>query len=522
MSESTTSQRTVHEADIVIVGAGAVGATAALEAHAAGASFVALDWLSEFGGTAIISGGGCCIAGSPLQRGRGIEDSPALALQDLVAANGEQADADWARFYFEHTARDLYDWLVGNGVQFIDLKFQENNSVPRWHQPRDGGRGIMTTLWADIQARGIADRFHFDMTAEDLIWEDGRVVGVRARHKDGSSHEFRGKVVVMGTGGFMGNLDMVLEYGPQLQGVERVLVGGGRGALGAGHRILERHGAVLTHMDNLWCYCYATPDYKDPEGKRGLVIRGIQDNIWVRQDGTRFHNEDLSGGGSGTHAILRQKPPTCWAILDRDMVLKMEIADPYYRLGHTTFYDKLEELFLESPYIHQGDSPEELARNAGLDVQGFAKTFNAWNAMLEAGAEADPLTGRKVKNRKPFVKPPFYAIQFLPLARKNLGGVKTDLQCHVVTAGGEPIPGLYAAGELCGLAGGHIAGKYALEGMMIGASLFSGRVAGAWAAHEVGYAEPTHLDARIPLQPVAVGPAIGGPTPPAEAISKAE
>jgi succinate dehydrogenase/fumarate reductase flavoprotein subunit len=142
--------------------------------------------------------------------------------------------------------------------------------------------------------------------------------------------------------------------------------------------------------------------------------------------------------------------------------------------------------------------------------------------MLEAGAEADPLTGRTLKNRKPFVQAPFYAIQFLPLARKNLGGVKTDLQCRVVTADGEPVPGLYAAGELCGLAGGHLAGKYALEGMMIGASLFSGRVAGAWAAHEAGYAEPTHLDARIPLEPVAVGPAVGGPTPPAEAISKAE
>ncbi len=511
MTEGTTSQRPVHRADIVIVGAGAVGATAALEAHAAGATFVVLDWLSEFGGTAIISGGGCCIAGSAFQRARGIEDSPALALQDLLAVNGDQADAEWARFYFEHSARDLHDWLVAHGVEFIDLKHQEHNSVPRWHQPRNGGRGLMTALWAALQARGLADRFYFDMTAEDLIREAGRVVGVLARHKDGQEHEFRGKAVVMGTGGFMGNLDMVLEYGPQLREVERVLVGGGPGAQGRGHRILEQHGAVLTHMDNLWCYIYATPDYKDPTGRRGLVIRGIRSNIWVRRDGTRFHNEDLSGGGSGTYAILRQRPPTCWAILDREMAMQMEIADPYYRLGHTTFYDRLEELLRESPYIHQGDTPEELARNAGLDVEGFTKTFRDWNALLASGATTDPLTGRKLAGLQPFTKPPFYAIQFLPLARKNLGGVKTDLRCRVLTAEGQPIPGLYAAGELCGLAGGHIAGKYALEGMMIGASLFSGRVAGAWAAHEAGYAEPAHLDARRPLEAAAVTPVVGGP-----------
>ncbi len=505
MAQSTTGRRAVHEADIVIVGAGAVGATASLEAHAAGASFVALDWLPEFGGTAIVSGGGCCIAGSSFQRSRGIDDSPERALRDLLSANGDEADAEWARFYLEHTARDLYDWLVGHGVEYIDLKQQETNSVPRWHQPNNGGRGIMTTLWARLQERGVADCFHFDMTAEDLLVEDGRVVGVLARHKDGTQHEFRGKATIMGTGGFMGNLDMVLEYGPQLQGVERVMVGGGRGALGAGHRILERHGAVLTHMHNLWCYVYATPDYKDETGRRGLVIRGIPNNIWVRKEGTRFHNESLSGGGSATYALLRQKPPTCWAILDRAMALKMEIADPYYRQGHLAFDDKLEELLAESPYIHKGDTPEELARNTGLDVAGFTKTFNEWNALLASGAEADPLTARKLKGLMPFTTPPFYAIQFLPLARKNLGGVKTDLQCHVLDADGQPIGGLYAAGELCGMAGGHIAGKYALEGIMIGASLFSGRVAGAWAAHEVGCAEPTHLDARRPVEPAIAG-----------------
>lgn len=108
---------------------------------------------------------------------------------------------------------------------------------------------------------------------------------------------------------------------------------------------------------------------------------------------------------------------------------------------------------------------------------------------------ADPLTGRGLEDVKPYGGPPYYAIKFLPLARKNLGGVRTDLRGRVLTAGGDPIAGLYAAGELAGFGGGHLAGRGALEGIMIGGSFFSGRVAGGWAAHEAGCPRPDHLDA---------------------------
>jgi predicted oxidoreductase len=500
-----TTGRTVHQADMVIVGGGAAGGTAALEASAAGATFVALDQLAQIGGTAATSGGGTCIAGTAFQRSRGIDDSPELAFRDLIEASQGEADLDWARFYLEHSARDLYEYLTGIGVQYFDLKHQEHNTVPRWHQPRGAGQGIMDAIWAELGRQGLQDCWHFSMEALDLIWDGDRVVGVLARDKDGREHEFRGQTVIMATGGFMGNLDMVRQYGPQLEKVERVLVGGGVGALGKGHRILERYGAVLTHMDNLWCYMYATPDYKDASGRRGLVIRGIEDNIWVTKSGRRFHNEFLTGAGFATPALLEQDPPTCWAILDHDMAMKMEISDPYYRRGGVAIPDKTEELLENSPYIHKGDTPEELARAAGIDVEGFSRTFNEWLALLRSGAEMDPATGRKLGKVQPFAQPPYYAVQFFPLARKNLGGVKTDLQCHVVTADGKIVPGLYAAGELCGMAGGHIAGKRALEGIMIGASLFSGRVAGAWAAREAGHGDASHLDARVPMGAAAAG-----------------
>jgi predicted oxidoreductase len=500
----SSERRVVHEADLVIVGAGAAGATAALEAHAAGASFVGLDQLSEFGGTAITSGGGCCIAGSRFQQAQGIADSWQLALQDLIAAGDGEADEEWGRFYLEHSARDLHDWLQKRGVEWVALKWQEHHSVPRWHQPKGAGRGIMLALWEEMGRLGLQPCWHFDLTAEDLLFADGRAVGVLARHRDGTPHEFRGRAVIMATGGFMGNLEMVLEYGPHLRRVEKVLVGGGRGAQGTGHRLLARYGAQLTHMHNLWCYVYATPDYQDPEGRRGLVIRGIDDNIWVNERGERFHDESYTGAGTATPAVLQLPRATCWCILDREMASRMDIADPYYRRGQEVLRDRVEELLAHSPYIWRGDTPAELARRAGLPVEPFVRTVEGWNALLASGAETDPLTGRKLAGLKPFTKPPFYAIQFFPLARKNLGGVRTDLRCRVLDQANRPIPGLYAAGELCGQAGGHIAGKRALEGIMIGGSLFSGRVAGAWAAHEAGYREPVHLDARRPLEAATV------------------
>ena len=103
------------------------------------------------------------------------------------------------------------------------------------------------------------------------------------------------------------------------------------------------------------------------------------------------------------------------------------------------------------------------------------------------GSRREPEFGKPLKSSKAFDTPPYYAVQIFPLARKNFGGVKTDLQCRVLDKHFEPIAGLYAAGEVAGMAGGHINGRAGLEGTMLGPSIFSGRVAGGWAAHAAGH-----------------------------------
>jgi succinate dehydrogenase/fumarate reductase flavoprotein subunit len=240
-------------------------------------------------------------------------------------------------------------------------------------------------------------------------------------------------------------------------------------------------------MDVVWFYVYATPDYRDPEERRGLVFRWTPGYIWINQQGRRFHNETLSGGASAPPAFMAQNPRHAWAILDTPMTAEMEVADDYYRTGSKILRDKIQELLDNSPYIRKADSLSELGRKMEVDVPTFLSTVERYNRACEDGLEKDPEFGKPLGKSKKFDTPPYYGIQLFPLARKNLGGVRTDIQCRVLNKYFDPIPGLYAAGEVAGMAGGHINGLAALEGTMLGPALFSGRVAGAWGAAEVGY-----------------------------------
>ena len=240
-------------------------------------------------------------------------------------------------------------------------------------------------------------------------------------------------------------------------------------------------------MDQIWFYVYATPDYRDPAQRRGLVFRLVPGNIWVNQQGRRFHNEALSGGNSATPALMAQSPRHAWAIMDTPMTATMEVADPYYRGGDKVVRARVMELLNNSPFIRKADTLAELARRMEVDVPTFLATVERYNEACEQRLETEPEFGKPLKSSKAFDTPPYYAIQIFPLARKNFGGVKTDLKCRVLDKHFEPIAGLYAAGEVAGMAGGHINGRAGLEGTMLGPAIFSGRVAGGWAAQAAGH-----------------------------------
>jgi predicted oxidoreductase len=476
-----------YETDVAIVGGGAAGIAAGIEARDAGARAIAFEMDAAPGGAAITSGGGCLIVGSPLQKANGIEDSPDLAFKDWMAWGGPSADEIWARYYIEHSLHDLCHWAEGFGVKWVDLKVQEGNSVLRWTRAERNGLGLMVHLIEGFEKKGGEIVRETEITG--LKIEGGRVAGLEGRNiKTGEPVAVRSKAVVVATGGFNSNLDMVLEFNPGLRN-DKVLEGSGRGSRGIGHTLVRQAGGYLTHMDHIWFYVYATPDYRDPTQRRGLVFRLVPGYIWVNQQGHRFHNEAMSGGNSASPALLAQNPRHAWAIMDTPMTATMEVADPYYRDGDKVVRAKVEELLNNSPFIRKADTLAELAGKIGVDVPTFLATVERYNKACGQGLKTEPEFGKPLNASKAFDTPPYYAVQIFPLARKNFGGVKTDLHCRVLDKHFEPIPGLYAAGEVAGMAGGHINGRAGLEGTMLGPSIFSGRVAGGWAAQATGHGQ---------------------------------
>ena len=322
--------------------------------------------------------------------------------------------------------------------------------------------------------------------AGKLLTQDGRVCGVTAT-RNGESFEIHGKAVVVATGGFNSNLDMVLEHRPEFKKF-KVMEGSGFGAKGEGHQMIRSSAATSP--------TWTTSGFMSMP-RRIIAIRN-KDAAWFSawcpaifgsiSRAAAFITKSLTGGASATPALLAQNPPHAWALADTPMLAKIDVADPYYRRGDVIDRSKVEELLNNSPYIKKADSLEELGKKTGVeDINNFLAEVEDYNNCFDAGLEKEPRFGKSLKASKKFDTPPYYAIQIFPLARKNFGGVKTDLHCRVLNKYFEPIPGLYAAGEVAGMAGGHINGKAGLEGTMLGPSIFSGRVAGAWAANEAGF-----------------------------------
>lgn len=472
--------------DVAVIGGGAAGIAAGLEALEAGADVLVVEQFPDPGGTAVISGGGCLAVRTPLQEQAGIDDSTDQAFEDWLSWGGPGVDPVWARYYIEHSRDDVYFWAEENGVTWSGLKQHEGNSVPRWVQPEQGGVGMMRALIARYRTKG--GRFLTSTTARRLRFKSRGVCGIETRTDAGHPVHIASTAVIVATGGFASNLDLVRRERSDLAG-DRILVGSGPGATGSGHQLVAEAGGTCTHMDRIWFYAYATPDPRDPSGSRGFVIRNVPGYVWVNQQGVRFHDESLSGGKTGTRAVLAQRPRHCWAIVDASMTSTIDVVDPYYHPEGVTSRARIDALIETSPYIKKGASLENLAAAIGVPSAPFVESITRYNRAFSDGLAREPEHGKPLKGSRPLAAPPFYAIQMFPLARKTLGGVRTDLRCRVLDEHSNPVVGLYAAGEVAGMAGGHINGEAALEGTMLGPSLFSGRVAGGWAAYDCGFGQ---------------------------------
>lgn len=492
--------------DVLVVGAGIGGLSAAYEAGRGGLRVEVAEMNSVFGGNGVLSEGGLFIVDTPLQRSQGLEDSMPLAEQDILNW-GEDADPEWARILARDSRQEIYDWLTGLGVQFFAVRPQAGNHVPRFHENMEKGLGLLRPIYREC-SQNPRIRFHWNTRIEELIVQDGAVVGGIGKNlRNRMRVRFAARSVILATGGFQGNERLVRQHWragwPQ---PERVLLGASPNSSGSGLQMGIVAGAATHRLDHQWHYPFGVPDPRLTEENRAVSVRNLN-AIWVNTRGERFVNE-WKGSRYTVEAVMRQKPATYWLIFDAPGV-----ADLRYSGTDWTDLNLARTLLVDNQAVtKRAGTWEELAQKTGLPADRLQMTVERYNRMVREGEDADfQRFGRQalppwlqvfpVPKPRELATPPFYAMQAFPMTRKSMGGLKIDTACRVLDTTGRPIPGLFAVGEVAGLGG--VNGKAGLEGTFLAPSLIQGRRAGRFIAGRADV--PTSESHAVKVDTVAAG-----------------
>lgn len=475
----TTASANAAEPDIIVVGAGIAGLSAALEGVRSGLRVTVIEQNSVPGGHAVISSGGVSLIGTPLQKRMNIPDSPDLAYRDFMQW-GEDANEPWVRYYVDRSRTEIYDWMEALGTEFVSANLNgAGNSVARFHIPRDQGLGLVIPVYREILRQG-GVTFLMNTRVMALRTAGGRVTGVATENlRTGAKEDILAGAVLLSTGGFAAQLDLVRSSWPKnMRTPERVLAGGGFFAFGGGMDLAKQAGGVSANLDHQWNYATGLPDPFDPEGRRGHFAQA-PGAIWVNAQGKRFVREQHEPKVT-IPIVAAQKPAGFWAIFDAE-------GRKGFRVIHAGFTDdRLREIFRVPGFIHQADSIAQLAERAGLPGDALQATVDRYNKLIGEGEDADfgrfgaavarPLIGGiPVPPQQKIAVPPFYAAPMYILIRKSMGGIQVDLQSRVRNDEGKPIPGLLAAGEATGFGG--LNGKNGMEGTFLGPAILMGRIA---------------------------------------------
>lgn len=491
--------------DLIVAGGGIAGLSAALEGARAGLKVTVVELNTQPGGHAVISSGGLSLVGTPLQEKLKIVDTPEIAERDFLKW-GEDANPEWVRYYVRNSRTEIHDWMVALGTEFVNVSLNgAGNSVARFHSPNQQGIGLTIPIYREILRQG-GVTFLFGHKVTGLLVDRGRVTGVKMRNlREGKDLTLRGSNVLLSTGGFAADQDLVRASWPKSMRVpERVLTGGGFFANGEGMQLAKQAGGASQWLDHQWNYATGLPDPFDEERKRGFFSMAFS-AIWVNAQGKRFALEQHEPKVT-IPKIAAQDPARFWAIMDAD-------GRRGFRIVHAGFaQDRVEEVLNHPELLAKGDSLEELARNAGLPSDALRATVERYNAFVDAGEDTDfQRFGPKVPQRGGFVipiqkiqKPPFYAAPMYILIRKSMGGIRVDTSCRVLNNEGHPVPGLLAAGEATGFGG--VNGRNGMEGTFLGPAILMGRVAARTVATALKTKPAAAPTATLRLTPPAANP----------------
>ncbi|MEE3661817.1 flavocytochrome c [Brenneria sp. g21c3] len=441
--------------DLVIIGAGGAGMSAAIEAHNQGAKVILLEKMPFAGGNTARAEAGLNAAGTELQKSRGIKDSPELFYEDTMKGGRNLNNPEVVKTLTEH-AKDSVIFLKENGADLADLTRTGGASVDRTHRPAGGvpaGSFIATALLKKVKALDIDLRTH--TSATDIVQNDkGEVTGVKAKGKDGKEFTIDAKKVMITSGGFGANFDMIKQYDPKLVGFKTT---NAPGSQGDGIKMATKLNAKLVDMEYIQIHPSTVP------GKGILITEAVRGDgaIMVNESGKRFVNELLTRDVV-SQSILKQPGAHAYLIFNDDLVKQNQATQSYFK-------QKL---------VAEGNTVEELAKAINVDGKQLAQTVSAYSNYAKA-AKDDEFGRESMKLALDSGK--YYAIEITPGIHHTMGGIAINNKAQVLDVNGKVIPNLFAAGE----AAGGVHGANRLGGNSLADIVTYGRIGADEAVKEI-------------------------------------
>ena len=488
------------DADVVVVGAGGAGMTAAITAAAEGKTVVILESQSMVGGNSVRATGGMNAGKTVYQdenefgESAGVEKTLKTAAEkyadnETITALAKTVSEQWAAYqanptgYFDSVelmeldtmiggkgindpelvetlcanSADAIDWLDEHGITLHNVSSFGGASVKRIHRPVNAegktvsvGSYMIPLLQENCEKAGV--KMMLDTTATEILTDaNGAAVGVKATGASGETVTVNAKAVVLATGGFGANLDMVVKYKPELKGF---MTTNAPGIQGQGIEMAQAIGAATVDMDQIQIHPTVEAN------TAALITEGLRGDgaILINEEGQRFIDE-VGTRDVVSAAEIAQTGSYSWLVVDQAMADASSVIQGYIKKGYTV----------------TGATYEELGKAMGVDAAAFAETMEKWNGYVEA--KNDPDFGR-TSFANPLNTAPYYAVKVTAGVHHTMGGLKINANTEVLNEKGEVIPGLFAAGEVTG--GVHGANR--LGGNAVADFTVFGRIAGAAAS----------------------------------------
>jgi len=436
--------------DVLVIGAGIAGLMASIEARDKGASVLLLEMAeSPFCGESAVCGGGMAIPGTSIQTAKGIADSAESLYEDMIRTGRGSNRKELVRLFTENVL-DAYTRVRELGGQCTNLGYIGGHRVSREHQ--HDPMQIQSALYAAALERGIQAMFNARAQRFVLQPEGLRVVGVMAQ--DASSEELvaiGARATVLATGGMCGNPEMLSRYVPRLNPLALCAAVGEKReerpiGVGDGYKMAMAIGADTTHMYSVSTYTGIPHPEKtgySNRSRRPWIPSYQEGAIAVNLNGQRFIEETRSAPCAIGEAMNRQPARTLFKIFDNSFWQTITQGE-----------EEADLIAAGKGYVWEADSLSELAARAGIDAAGLREGVERYNGFVARSEDGD--FGRPSEYLKPIGSPPYVAHQNWLVVLHNSGGLRANEELQILHVSGDPIPGLYGAGEVVGGTSGEV------------------------------------------------------------------